>query len=49
MIELCDFLHPGERDLLRKILNIALQYHEIEEFRKKVANRDMICDDVMPG
>lgn len=36
MVELRDFLHPGERKLLQKIMQVALSYHKIQEFVKCV-------------
>ncbi|KAK4884733.1 hypothetical protein RN001_001004 [Aquatica leii] len=37
-----DFLHPAERQLLQRIVVIALNYHEIEEFIKTVNNQQML-------
>ncbi|GLV43445.1 Grip75 [Carabus blaptoides fortunei] len=36
MIELRDFLHPGERKLLQRIMHVALDHHHIQEFIKLV-------------
>lgn len=36
MVELRDFMHPGERKLLQKITLVALSYHKIQEFIKRV-------------
>nr|XP_022913972.1 gamma-tubulin complex component 4 [Onthophagus taurus] len=41
-VELREFLHPAERELLGEIMSIALTYHTIEEFRKDVLNNKKI-------
>ncbi|XP_017775472.1 PREDICTED: gamma-tubulin complex component 4 isoform X2 [Nicrophorus vespilloides] len=35
-ISMQEFLHPGEKKLLQKILKISLNYHNIEKFRKSI-------------
>lgn len=45
-VELWEFLHYNERQLLCKITSIALQYHELEEFLRRVTNLHTICYDV---
>lgn len=36
MIQLQDFLHPGERKLLQRIMQIARDYHHFQEFIRSV-------------
>ncbi|KAI4467889.1 gamma tubulin complex protein [Holotrichia oblita] len=45
-VELQEFLHPGEKKLLGKILELALSYHKIERFRKMVNNQYTILYQV---
>lgn len=40
MIELRDFLHPGERKLLQRIMHVALDHHHIQEFIKLVLTQN---------
>lgn len=59
-ISIQDFLHPAERELLQRIMTIALNYHEIEDFRKTIENQrifaydnhiadDNVSDEIKPG
>ncbi|KAB0803192.1 hypothetical protein PPYR_00162 [Photinus pyralis] len=44
-VSIQDFLHPAERELLQRIMTIALNYHEIEDFRKTVENQHIFAYD----
>ncbi|KAF5291369.1 hypothetical protein FQA39_LY03520 [Lamprigera yunnana] len=48
-IDVQDFLHPGERKLLQRIIVIALSYHEIQEFIKTVDTHPMLCTSSKNG
>lgn len=32
MVEVSTFIHPGERDLIKKILKVAAEYRELRGF-----------------
>lgn len=45
MVELKDFLHPGEKKLLQRILNIAVDNYNIQEFIKNVNDKNRNSHD----
>ncbi|GJQ80181.1 putative gamma-tubulin complex component [Trypoxylus dichotomus] len=45
-VQLEEFLHPGEKQLLKKIMELALSYHKVEYFRKNINNQNTILYQV---